>query len=107
MITREEAIDALIQLENSDILDDSIIEQVSEIRMCLEHERQGYHGWGADDDFDKLFVAYREDLWTDELKAECAEISKKYSFTPAPFEAEELKAFQNEYYGDDEESEEE
>ena len=38
----------------------------------------------------KLHIARREDLWTDELRAECKEIDKAHTFVPAEYEAQEL-----------------
>ena len=85
-ITRNEAVDTLYMLVNSDILDDDLRDKIEEIANCIEKENLGYSLWGAEEDATELFVARREDLWTDELKERLAEIHNKYSFTPAPFE---------------------
>ena len=88
-ITREEAIKILTELEESGILNEELENGVADILLCIDAERDGYHFWGADDDeWIKLYTAYREDLLTPELKAELQAINDKYSFVPAPYEAE-------------------
>lgn len=92
MITREEAIDALMQLEGSDILSEELEDQIGEIICCIEEEMIGRHIWGAEgDEVAKLHIAHRKDLWTDELIKECEEIENKISFKPAPYEKEEIE----------------
>ena len=92
MITREEAIDALMQLEGSDILSEELEDQIGEIICCIEEEMIGRHIWGAEgDEVAKLHIAYSKDLWTDELIKECKEINNKIRFIPAPYEKEEIE----------------
>lgn len=91
MITREEATDVLYKIQGSDILSEELEDQIGQIIECIEEEKIGRHIWGAEDDeFAKLHIAYREDLWTDELIKECKEIEKKITFEPAPYEKEEI-----------------
>lgn len=87
-ITRDEAIDVLQTLVNSDILEEDLEEDIEEIITCIQSEDEGYHIWGADEEAEKLFTSYRTDLITPELEEELNAISDKYSFTPAPYEAE-------------------
>ena len=91
MIDRETAIYTLHELEDSDILNDELVQKLADIRTCIEAELDGWHFWGAsDDDYMKLHIARRGDLWTDELRAECEEIDKAHTFVPAEYEAQEL-----------------
>lgn len=90
-ITRNEAIDVLYCLINSGILDDELEAEIEEIACCIEKENEGYHLWGADAEVGELFVARRQDQWTDELVSHLREIHDKYSFTPAPFERAEFE----------------
>lgn len=89
-ITREEAIETLVNLVNSGILDEELENNLEEIISCIDYERKGYHAWGADCEFTDLFIAYRSDLWTDELKERMQKLHNKYSFTPASYEQEEI-----------------
>lgn len=96
IITREKAFEVLSDLLDSGILDGEIEKSLQEIMFCIEQEQLGYHCWGGDDDIYNLHVAYRVDLITDELKAELQAIHDKYSFTPAPYEAEQFKEIESE-----------
>lgn len=87
-ITRDEAIEVLQTMVNSDILDEDLENDLEEIITCIQSEDEGYHIWGADEEVGKLFTSYRTDLVTPELEEELNAISDKYSFTPAPYEAE-------------------
>ena len=92
MITREEAIDVLFQLENSEILSDELVDQISQINLMIQAETLGKHFWGADaDDYAKVHTAYREDLWTDELIRECQDIDFNHTFDPAPYEEADIE----------------
>lgn len=90
-ITRTEAIRVLRRLEECGILNEELENGVADILRCIDAERDGLHIWGAEDEWVKLYIAYREDLWTPELKAELQAINDKYSFVPAPYEAEKLE----------------
>ena len=91
MISREEAIQTLVTLEESDILDDELQSKLMDIRVCIEEELQGWHFWGAsDDDYMELHIARRADLWTKEAEEKCAELDKYYTFTPAPYEVNDV-----------------
>lgn len=80
MPTREEANETLCELIDSNILSDELTEKLEGIRQCISaEESHGIFVWGAEsDDWMKLFVAYREDLLTDELKKELQSIYDKY-----------------------------
>ena len=87
MISREEAIDVISMLEESDILKDDLKEKLTDIRTCIEAELQGWHFWSAnDDDYVELHIARRSDLWTDEVKQKCEALDKAHTFIPAPYE---------------------
>ena len=87
LISRQEAEDVLMRLEESGILQEELEGALAEIRGCIEAEEKGLHLWGAGDDCIKLFTAYREDLYTEELCRELSGIETKYGFRPSPFEA--------------------
>lgn len=91
-ITRSEAVSVLSALIDSGILSDEIEDALQDIMFCIEQEQLGYHCWGGENELVELFTSHRADLWTDELKEKVQAIHNKYSFTPAPYEAEELKA---------------
>lgn len=102
MITRKKAVERLAELVNSGILSEGLEDDIEEIAGLIQDEEQGFHGWGADSsEYGKLFVHWREDLWTEERIEECKEIFEKYSFTPSPFEAEETSAQGEEYEEED------
>ena len=98
-ITREKAVDVLYNIINSGVIDNRLIEDLAEIAMCIGHESDGLHLWGAEDDVSKIFTAYRVDLITEEMQKEHEEIYANHAFVPAPYEAE--------YFNDEEEDEEE
>ena len=85
-IQREEAVQVLYNLINSGILKREYEDALEEIATCIEKEGQGLHMWGAEDDAVELFVAYRKDLLTDEVKKKIKDTQEKYSFSPSPFE---------------------
>lgn len=91
MIDRQTAIYTLRELEDSDILNDELIQKLIDIRTCIEAELDGWHFWGAsDDDYMELHIARRQDLWTDEVKAKCEAIDKRHTFVPAEYEQHDL-----------------
>ena len=88
-IARSEAVSVLSALIDSDILSEEIEDALQDIMFCIEQEQLGYHCWGGENELVELFSSYS--LWTDELNERVQAIHDKYSFTPAPYEAEELK----------------
>lgn len=90
-ITREEAVETLADIIDNDLLNEDIQNKLEEIMICIEYEKHGYHAWGAGFDLSECFVAHRADMWTDELEQKVRGISKKYSFTPSPYEAEDFE----------------
>lgn len=83
MPTRKEAIETLYELINSGILSEDISSKLEDIAKCIEVEDSennlGISLWGVlEDDWVELVIAYREDLWTDELKAKIQAIYEKY-----------------------------
>lgn len=90
--TRSEAISALYEVINAGILDDAIENNLSEIANLIQYELNGEHLWGQPyESCDKLHVAYREDLWTEELIKECQKQHNDIRFIPSPTEIPELK----------------
>lgn len=90
-ITREEAIETLYDLLNSGILSEEIEDKIQDIADNIENERYGLHMWGADEEeYAVLYTAKREDLITDEDRAEGQRIWDKYTFTPSPHEEQEI-----------------
>lgn len=92
MITKEDAINVLIDLEDSGILTDSIDAKLSDIRICIEYLDNGLDLFGADDkEVSALFIAKADPYHssapynTDELKAQydewvekCKRVTEKY-----------------------------
>ena len=91
-LTRSEGISVLYEVINSGILDDAIEANLTELANLLQYELEGEHLWGQPySACDKLHVAYREDLWTDELVKECQKQHDNVRFIPSPTEIPELK----------------
>lgn len=91
MITKEDAISTIIDLEESGILSKEITDNLSDIRICIEQIDNGLDLFGAEDDCVELFIAKANPYHssapynTDELKAEydawvakCEKIAEKY-----------------------------
>ncbi len=83
MPTRAEAVATLYELIDSGVLSEDLTSALELIARCIEEEdaetHLGVFLWGAkDDDWVELFVAHREDLWTDELEAKVQAIYDKY-----------------------------
>ena len=87
MISRQEAAEVLMRLEQSGSLPEDIEGALAEIRARIAAAESSLHLWGAGDDHVKLVTAYREDLYTEDLTRELAGIETKYEFVPSPFEA--------------------
>lgn len=87
MISREDAVCVLAELESNDLIADEIREKLSDIRNCIEAEGQGWHFWGASDiDYGDLHTSIRADLWTESERKKCEALDEYYTFTPAPYE---------------------
>ena len=107
-LSREDAIELLQDIVESDILKEELSDGLEELIQLIRHELDGEHFWNQPySAADKLGVAYREDLWTPELIAEVEKQHTDARFTPAPNEIEDLKAHYMELYECDEESDEE
>lgn len=93
MITRQEAVETLIELESNDLFSDELQAAIGDIRCCIEEEEKGLHMWGADDaEFMELHTARREDLWTEEAEKKCMDIYNAHRFQPAPYEQDEIES---------------
>lgn len=100
IISREEAINSLMDLLVSGILKEELENDIQRIIQCIEEEKYGRHIWGTDiDDYTKMHLSARADLLTDEQLDEIEAIEKKYSFIPAPYEDDEITRNQNEAEG--------
>lgn len=98
MITRDEAVETLIELAESGTLREDLADKLAEIASLIEHEREGMHYWGINiNDYYKMVTAYREDLITDKLMDDWERILEKYSFTPAPCEKQEIEEYIEEW----------
>lgn len=92
MITREEALNVINDLINSEILSEDLEYALSDIRMCIEEEMIGRHVWGIPDEWmAKLHTSVRADLVTDELIDEYDNIHKGIAFKPSTFETKEIR----------------
>ena len=90
-IARKQAISVLNEIIESGILKEYLEDALVDIVEIIKSEEHGLHLWGASDDAADFFVAYRTDLFTDELKAHLMELFNKYSFVPAPYEIEDIE----------------
>lgn len=91
MITRDEAVRTLCDVADSGILRDDIVEKLEEIAGLILDEKRGLHGWGADENYRELMVAWREDIWTSEKAGRVLSIWDKYAFEPSEFEYKETE----------------
>ena len=91
IITRQEAIDVITELAETEFFGEMICQKLADIAHCIDAEFRGYHLWGGGDDSAELFIARRDDLWTDEVVERVGKIAEKYTFKPAPHEEDELK----------------
>lgn len=89
-ITREDAVNQLSDLIGVGILSKTIEDNLEDIIQCIECECDGYHIWGADSDVMQLYIGYREDLWTDELKEKMQKLADEHTFIPAPYEKDDV-----------------
>lgn len=79
-ITREQAIEVLYTVGNSQILDRKLGKSLLEIANILQNEiTYGLILWGAEDDVTDLFVMKRQGLIDDEWVQHCRELNEKYS----------------------------
>ena len=69
MITREQAVDILEELVESELLNENLRDALDEMAMVIHYEKIGLHLWGADE----------RDLQSDETL-------EKYVYTPSDFE---------------------
>ena len=78
-ITRQEAVEALLEVVNSGILEDELETKLSETAIILQHEDEDKLSlWGAEDDATDLFIAKRQDLITPEWEKHCNDLYEKY-----------------------------
>ena len=94
MIKREEAVDTLYALINSNVLDEELCDKIENIASCIGSERDGLHLWGADDqEVAELYTTVRSDAA--DLKEHenlCDMLYQKYCFEPSEFEMPEFMA---------------
>ena len=69
MITREQAVDILEELVESEVLNENLRDALDEMAMVIHYEKIGLHLWGADE----------RDLQSDETL-------EKYVYIPSDFE---------------------
>lgn len=104
-LSRQEACTVLYELASSGVLSEELEENLDEIANLISYELDGEHFWGQPyESSDKLRVAYRDDLWTDELIKEVSEQHENARFVPAKNEINDLKEHFYEMRGIDEES---
>lgn len=94
LITRQEAIDVLMDLCNANIFDIQISSVFEDLIYIIRQEMEGRHMWGASTlDCEKLDTAVRADLITDEYEKECWETHMKSRFIPAESDMNELEQY--------------
>lgn len=70
MISREDAINTIAELESSGLLNYELTEKLGEIRLCIEAEQLAYHLWGINEkkypDWSLIVpgARIRDDLWS-------------------------------------------
>ena len=101
MITREEAVQFLYRVMDSELISEEAELNLQEIANCIDGENDSLHLWGVPDkDVQTLYTSVREDLITDAYKAELDRLYQLYRFYPSKFEEDELIAEQD---GEDDE----
>lgn len=104
-LSRQEACTVLHELASSSVLSEELEENLDEIANLISYELEGEHFWGQSyESSNKLRIAYRDDLWTDELVKEVSEQHENARFVPAKNEINDLKEYFYEMRGVDEES---
>jgi hypothetical protein len=104
-LSRQEACTILHELASSGVLSEELEDNLDEIANLISYELDGEHFWGQSyESGNKLRVAYRDDLWTDELLKEATEQHENARFIPAKNEINGLKERFYEMRGVDEES---
>ena len=78
LITREDAVEKLSDLVNSEIIDENLRNDLEEIAYCIDHENDNLFLWGAEQDCIDLFVSRREDLIDDEWLKRQKALYEKY-----------------------------
>lgn len=92
MISRGQAVDTLIALCTSNILDSKLEARIEDIITCIDAELDGLHLWGGDaEEVSKLYSTVREDLITPEYTEEMDRLYIKYKFEDSPFDVEQQK----------------
>ncbi len=93
-LSRQESIDILRSLTSTGMLAEELESELEEIANLISYELEGEHFWGQPyESDDKLRIAYRQDLITDELYDEMTKQHEAARFTPAPNEIQELRAY--------------
>ena len=102
MITRDDAIEVLYDLMNSNVLDDELCDDLQNIANCISAERDSMHLWGADDqEVAELYTMVQSSAPdAEEHEALCDKLFNKYCFEPSEHEMPDFTA-------DSDESEEE
>lgn len=104
-LSRQEACTVLHELASSGVLSEELEENLDEIANLISYELDGEHFWGQTyESGNKLRIAYRDDLWTDELVKEVTKQHENARFIPAKNEIADLKEYFYQMCGVDEES---
>lgn len=94
MITRDEAVDTLYSLINSNVLDEELCDSIESIANCISAERDGLHLWNADDqEVAELYTSVRDNAPDADAHMElCNKLYAKYCFAPSRFEEPDFTA---------------
>lgn len=94
MITREEAVETLYGLINSNVLDEELCDSIENIANCISAERDGLHLWNADDEeVAELYTSVRDNTPDAEAHMElCNKLYAKYCFGPSKVEMPDFMA---------------
>ena len=86
-ITRDEAIEALLHVADSNILNEELKDKLINIISCIGAEKEGRHEWGQNT---KPLYDFADNETTDEAIKACINIIDNVTFIPASCEREEI-----------------
>lgn len=86
-ITRDEAMDVLLHVVESNILNEELKDRLTNIIACIGAEKEGRHEWGQNT---KPLYDFADNETTDEAIKACINIIDNVTFIPASCEREEI-----------------
>ena len=97
-IDRDEAVEVLWELANSDKVPEKVSEKLTDILSRIEDERYGWHTWGADEEeVNKLRANNRYDVDITRHEKEYLEIDRKYTYKPSEWDKGRIDSYAEGY----------